>query len=199
MDNNLQKFKSLVEIAKVEYQDELNRNSRLEEKVGKFLMVQSIIIIAFIYLMLSSLTWSIFIKAHIVLQSIFVFFNVLFILLTLACICDCLKAFQLNNFKRYELGEGLEDLAFDEDENLISMYWQVYQAYKECLTFNTKLIEEKGKYITSALSYLLDCCILFTIVTFMTFLGYIGLAYDNQSSPPPIIIQLKCEKGICSP
>ena len=40
MDNNLQKFKSLVEIAKVEYQDELNRNSRLEEKVGKFLMVQ---------------------------------------------------------------------------------------------------------------------------------------------------------------
>ncbi len=38
MDNNLQKFKSLVEIAKVEYQDELNRNSRLEEKVGKFLM-----------------------------------------------------------------------------------------------------------------------------------------------------------------
>lgn len=126
-------------------------------------------------------------------------FNVLFILLTLACICDCLKAFQLNNFKRYELGEGLEDLAFDEDENLISMYWQVYQAYKECLTFNTKLIEEKGKYITSALSYLLDCCILFTIVTFMTFLGYIGLAYDNQNSPPPIIIQLKCEKGSALP
>ncbi|ENX07803.1 hypothetical protein [Acinetobacter courvalinii] len=198
MDNNLQKFKSLVEIAKIEYQDELNRNTRLEEKVGKFLMVQSIIIIAFIYLMLSSITWSVFIKVHIVLQSIFVFFNVLFIFLTLSCICDCLKAFQLNNFKRYELGDSLEDLAFDEDENLISMYWQVYQAYKECLKFNTKLIEEKGKYITSALSSLLYCCILFTVVTFMTFLGYIGLAYDNQSNPNPIIIQLKCEKRLCS-
>lgn len=182
MNENLEKFKELVEIARIEYQDELSKNSRLEEKVGKFLMVLSIIIIAFIYLILSPQTWEFLLKKHILVESIYIFLCVWFIFETLICISYCLKTFKLNAFKRYELGENLEDLTFNENENLISMKWQVYKAYKESLSFNILILKEKTKNIAHALSSLLRCSILFTIITFISFIGYVELAHAKNSS-----------------
>jgi hypothetical protein len=181
MNENLEKFNELVEIARIEYQDELSKNSRLEEKVSKFLMVLSIIIIAFIYLILSSQTWDFLLKKHILIQSVYIFLCVWFIFETLICISYCLKTFKLNAFKRYELGKNLEDLTFDESQNLISMKWQVYKTYKDSLSFNILILKEKTKNIAYALSSLLRCSILFTIITFISFIGYVELAYAKTN------------------
>ncbi|MDY6467022.1 hypothetical protein SKM54_01810 [Acinetobacter faecalis] len=165
-------FEKLKEAIIIEYEEAWNRNTVLEDKISKFLTTISIVFIAYIYLIISDITWDILKNAHISLVTLLIFLFTFYLLTATNSIINCLNAFQLNEFKRITNFDYLHETASTKKSVILN--WELFCNYDDARIHNNRILKNKTKYVKKALESLKLSTLTLSINIFFLFLAFIG-------------------------
>lgn len=138
------KYKFLAEIAQNEYNFELNRSSKFDEKIGRQITLLSVIIVAFTTMIVSAFFSSILTKAPAFISPL-----ILINIFLLGCFLSSAwyqlyLASNLHNSSKFPISEtSLKNKVLEKTDIPAATYWHIYLTYVNCITENKEALGER--------------------------------------------------------
>lgn len=139
-----EKYRFLAEIAQNEYNFELNRSSKFDEKIGRQITLLSVIIVAFTTMVVSTFFSNILTKAPIFIAPL-----ILLNIFLLGCFLSSAwyqlyLASNLQSSSKFPISEEtIQNKVNVKTDIPAAMYWHIYLTYINCITENKEALKNR--------------------------------------------------------
>ncbi|MFN3893839.1 MAG: hypothetical protein ACK4GA_00335 [Acinetobacter sp.] len=170
------KYKFLAEIAQNEYNFELTRSTKFDEKIGRQITLISVIIVAFTTMVVSSFFATILSKAPIFIGP-FILINIFLLGVFLSgAWYQLYLASNFHNSSKFPIAaESIQNKVKSKDEIPAAAYWHIYLTYTNCINENRSslklrldLIQKSQDLIKfSAIAFIFLLCFIFFVQLYL--------------------------------
>jgi hypothetical protein len=173
------KYELLYEVTKLEYEKEVERFVRIEDKANKLLTLTSIFIVAFTAIAANSTVTELYSNSHLTFKTFYWLLIILYVISNIICLIFTLKCLRLITIQNMPIGKETFDKIQQYSDN--RSYFYIAKAYSTYVNQNmvTNLI--KTKYY-SVSYYALFCAKILFVIYLLMLGGMILTATDENCS-----------------
>ncbi|MDH1727562.1 hypothetical protein N5E37_15460 [Acinetobacter johnsonii] len=173
------KYELLYEVTKLEYEKEVERFVRIEDKANKLLTLTSIFIVAFTTIAANSTVTELYSNSHLTFKTFYWLLIILYVISNIICLIFTLKCLRLITIQNMPIGKDTFDKIQQYSDN--RSYFYIAKAYSTYVNQNmvTNLI--KTKYY-SVSYYALFCAKILFVIYLLMLGGMILTATDENCS-----------------
>lgn len=173
------KYELLYEVTKLEYEKEVERFVRIEDKANKLLTLTSIFIVAFTTIAANSTVTELYSNSHLTFKTFYWLLIILYVISNIICLIFTLKCLRLITIQNMPIGKDTFDKIQQYSDN--RSYFYIAKAYSTYVNQNmvTNLI--KTRYY-SVSYYALFCAKILFVIYLLMLGGMILTATDENCS-----------------
>lgn len=168
------KFEDIYELIKLEYQNELERGHKFEEKAVRLFTILNIVFPLLASSVIKYDFWKELKGLNFFIIPILTFLIILVFLCLVSAWYDLFKIFRVRQIKRINLmkDNNLEDIVYCETQRPKHFHWQAYKDFQKSIEENEKDFNELAEFLKSAQSWLWCAFSLFFTFLFILFLCF---------------------------
>lgn len=122
------KYELLYEVTKLEYEKEVERFVRIEDKANKLLTLTSIFIVAFTTIAANSTVTELYSNSHLTFKTFYWLLIILYVISNIICLIFTLKCLRLITIQNMPIGKDTFDKIQQYSDN--RSYFYIAKAYK---------------------------------------------------------------------
>ena len=171
-----EKYMFLAEIAQNEYNFELNRSSKFDEKIGRQITLLSVIIVAFTTMIASTFFATILTKAPILVGPLILINLFLLGIFLSGAWYQLYLASNLHSSSKFPIAEeSLKYKVKSKGEIPAATYWHVYLTYVNCISDNREALKQRLEFIKKSQNFIKAAAISFIILLALIFFAQLYL------------------------
>lgn len=172
-----QKYELLYEVTKLEYEKEIDRFVRIEDKANKLLTLASIFIVAITAIAANSTVTEIYNDSIILVKFFYWILLILYVISNVVCLIYTLKCLSLVTIQNMPVGKEVFDKIQQYQDN--RSYFYIAKAYSTYIEKNMSTNSIKTKYY--GISYLALFCSKIIFILYIIMLGGMIIASENEN------------------